>query len=91
MLTNSGAWQKGIPPGDGAERFPAPSEASRLLALHGNTFDAWADQGAIRVARTPGGHRRYLRADVNRILATRIALGLVEVVHPMQTPSERKK
>lgn len=48
------------------------SDASDFLGVHFTTLRAWADQGAIRVFRTPGGHRRFSLADLRRFLDERI-------------------
>lgn len=42
-------------------------EAARLLGVHQNTLRRWADAGYIRVQRTPGGHRRFERAQVEQL------------------------
>ena len=39
-------------------------EASRLLQVNEATLRQWADNGHLRVYRTPGGHRRFSREDV---------------------------
>jgi excisionase family DNA binding protein len=44
------------------------SEASELLGVHPSTLRRWADAGTIPYTRTPGGHRRFRRADLERIL-----------------------
>lgn len=46
-------------------------EASELLGIHFTTLRKWADEGAIRVFRTPGGHRRFSVTDLRRFLETR--------------------
>lgn len=38
--------------------------ACRLLDVSDTTLRQWADSGYLRVYRTPGGHRRFLRDDV---------------------------
>jgi excisionase family DNA binding protein len=40
------------------------SEAADLLGVHPATVRAWGDKGDIPMQRTPGGHRRFRRADV---------------------------
>lgn len=40
------------------------SEAAALLGVHPSTLRSWADQGKFPVHRTPGGHRRFRRSDV---------------------------
>jgi excisionase family DNA binding protein len=42
-----------------------PREAARILGVRVATLGWWARVGALKPAvRTPGGHRRYRRADV---------------------------
>ena len=38
--------------------------ACRLLDVSNTTLRQWADSGYLRVYRTPGGHRRFLRDDI---------------------------
>jgi len=40
-------------------------DACRLLDVSNTTLRQWADSGYLRVYRTPGGHRRFLRDDVD--------------------------
>ncbi len=42
-------------------------EASRYLEVNEATLRQWADNGYLRVYRTPGGHRRFLRDDVTAL------------------------
>ena len=58
-------------------RFPAVvgdrdwvrlSEASRLLGVSQATMRRWSDAGRLRVFTTPGGHRRFSRAALERLL-----------------------
>lgn len=54
------------------------SEAAQLLGVHPTTLRRWADNGDIPVKFTPGGHRRFLRAELLTHLVPRsnlIALG----------------
>ena len=43
-------------------------EASRLLGVHPATVRQWSDEGKLSAFRTPGGHRRFARADIERLL-----------------------
>ncbi len=45
------------------------SAASRLLGVHSTTLRRWADAGAIPVYITPGGHRRFARADIEALIS----------------------
>ncbi|WP_232280684.1 MerR family transcriptional regulator [Chloroflexus aggregans] len=47
------------------------SAASQLLGVHSSTLRRWADEGAIPVYITPGGHRRFARADILALAARR--------------------
>jgi excisionase family DNA binding protein len=40
------------------------SEAARLLGVHPSTARSWADSGKLSVHRTAGGHRRFLRSEI---------------------------
>ena len=42
-------------------------DACRLLDVSDTTLRQWADAGHVRVYRTPGGHRRFLRQDVESL------------------------
>jgi excisionase family DNA binding protein len=44
------------------------SEASRLLGVSPATLRRWSDAGRVRVFTTPGGHRRFSRAALERLL-----------------------
>jgi excisionase family DNA binding protein len=46
-------------------------EASALLGVHPSTLRRWADAGELPVTVTPGGHRRFARADLLRFTADR--------------------
>lgn len=41
-------------------------EAAKILGAHPGTVRNWADQGGLPSQRTPGGHRRFRRADLER-------------------------
>jgi excisionase family DNA binding protein len=45
--------------------------ASRLLGVHPETLRRWADEGRIDAFLSPGGHRRFDRRELERILAAR--------------------
>ena len=44
------------------------SEASRVLGVSAATLRRWSDAGRLRVFTTPGGHRRFSRASLERLL-----------------------
>jgi len=41
-------------------------QAAKRLGVHCTTLRRWANQGAIDVFLTPGGHRRFRREDIER-------------------------
>ncbi len=43
-------------------------QASRLLGVSQGTLRRWADDGRLRVFTTPGGHRRFSREAIERLL-----------------------
>ncbi len=48
-------------------RWLSLGDACRLLQVTEVTLRQWADNGHLRVYRTPGGHRRFLRDDVDAL------------------------
>lgn len=44
------------------------SEAGRLLGVSPATMRRWSDAGRLRVFTTPGGHRRFSRSALERLL-----------------------
>jgi excisionase family DNA binding protein len=44
-------------------------EASRLLGVAPGTLRRWSDEGRVTVFTTPGGHRRYRRSALQRLVA----------------------
>jgi excisionase family DNA binding protein len=44
-------------------------DACRLLEVSDTALRQWADSGHLRVYRTPGGHRRFLRQDVESFVS----------------------
>jgi excisionase family DNA binding protein len=45
--------------------------ASRVLGVDPDTLRRWADAGRVRSFATPGGHRRFSRADLRRLQEVR--------------------
>ena len=50
-------------------------QACRLLGVNESTLRRWADAGTVRSFRTPGGHRRFPRAELRRLMAPLPAAG----------------
>lgn len=61
------------------------SRAAAFLGVHPGTLRLWADQGRVPVQRTPGGHRRFRRSDLEAILTAggqeQVQSGLHAVVY----------
>jgi excisionase family DNA binding protein len=45
--------------------------ASRYVGVDPDTLRRWADGGRVKAYSTPGGHRRFAVADLQRVVATR--------------------
>lgn len=43
-------------------------QASKLLGVHPATLRQWSDEGKVSLFRTPGGHRRFARPEIERML-----------------------
>lgn len=41
-----------------------PGEVASRFRVNPKTVTRWADKGLLRAVRTPGGHRRFVAADV---------------------------
>lgn len=53
------------------EEWLSLGEAAQSLGVHPSTIRSWADQGTLPAHRTPGGHRRFRKQDVEMQLNTR--------------------
>jgi len=51
-----------------ARRWLTLGQASRVLGVDASTLRAWADAGRVKAFRTPGGHRRFAREDLQVLL-----------------------
>jgi excisionase family DNA binding protein len=51
------------------EEYLTTREAAEALGVGPSTVKRWADQGVLEAVRTIGRHRRYRRADVERLAA----------------------
>lgn len=58
-------------PTGSADPWLSLGPASTLLGVDPDTLRRWADAGRVRSFSTPGGHRRFSRADLDRLQATR--------------------
>ncbi len=44
------------------------TQASEVLGVHPRTLRRWADEGHVPHIQTPGGHRRFLRGDLEQFV-----------------------
>lgn len=50
-----------------------PHEAAALAGVDPDTVARWANEGRLRYQKTAGGHRRYRREDIEKLLEPRRA------------------
>ena len=62
------------------EQWLTLSQAAKLLNVHPTTLRRWADNGEIPFMVTPGGHRRFSSADIQRFADDRRRLRRVQGV-----------
>ncbi len=53
---------------DGDDGLLTPAEVAAVFRVDPKTVTRWSKQGRIKCIRTLGGHRRYRRAEVNRVM-----------------------
>jgi excisionase family DNA binding protein len=53
------------------DRWLSLGAAAELLGVHPSTLRSWSDHGLLPVHRTQGGHRRYLRSEIDLWLEAR--------------------
>ncbi len=52
------------------ESLVSISEASRILGVSEPALRQWTDEGKIKAFITPGGHRRYSRAELRKLMTS---------------------
>ena len=57
------------------------SEVAIILGVHSSTVRNWSDKGLLPVHRTQGGHRRYLRSEIDLWMQAQNAANVEEDVH----------
>ncbi len=61
------------------------SEASSLLGVSETALRQWTDEGKIEAFVTPGGHRRYSREDLRRLIGLhQKAIGIKDLVNELE-------
>jgi len=53
---------------DGRAQLLTPGEVALMFRVDPKTVTRWASAGRIGSVRTPGGHRRFLKADIDVLL-----------------------
>jgi len=61
------------------------SGAAEMLGVHPSTVRLWSNQGIFPVHRTSGGHRRYLRSEVELWMKTSSEKHVIEPANAMQS------
>ncbi len=64
--------------------YLTPNEAAALLMVAPATLRVWSDKGLLHPLTTPGGHRRFLRDDLERFQREHVGHG------PAATGSDRR-
>ena len=57
------------PDGSEQEELLTPSEVAAMFRVNPKTVTRWARSGKISAIRTLGGHRRFRKSEITRILA----------------------
>ncbi len=60
------------------------SEASNILGVSEATLRQWTDNGKVKAFVTPGGHRRYSRAELAKLTEAH-RYGIKELIQKMET------
>lgn len=55
-------------------RVLTPGEVSQTFRVDARTVSRWAKEGRITSFRTPGGHRRFLKHEVDALLVASTSL-----------------
>ena len=56
---------------NGKQELMTPAEVAALFRVDPKTVTRWAQAGKLQAVRTLGGHRRYLRSEVEQLLTGR--------------------
>lgn len=55
---------------DAGSRYVSPGDVAQLFGVSVATVRNWDRDGKLIAIRTPGGHRRFLRADLDALMVT---------------------
>jgi excisionase family DNA binding protein len=51
-----------------SKELMTPSEVGKALRVDAKTVTRWAERGLLFSIKTPGGHNRFRRADIDAIM-----------------------
>ncbi len=67
-------------------------EASQMLGVSEVALRQWTDEGKIKAFITPGGHRRYSRAELKKLVSTQSkTLGIKDLVSNLEGSVEKHR
>lgn len=67
-------------------------EASQMLGVSEVALRQWTDEGKVKAFITPGGHRRYSRSDLKKLVSTQSkALGIKDLVSKLEDSFEEHR
>jgi len=68
------------------------SEASQLLGVSEAALRQWTDEGKIKAFITPGGHRRYSRAELKKLMGSHPRmLGIKDLVTKLEETAQQHR
>lgn len=68
-----------------SESLISISEASQILGVNEVTLRQWTDEGKLKAFITPGGHRRYSRAELKKLMSAQTkTLGIKDLVSELE-------
>lgn len=74
------------------ESLVSISEASHVLGVSETALRQWTDDGKIKVFITPGGHRRYSKAELKKLMTSRQkVLGIKDLVTELEDTAQQHR
>lgn len=74
------------------EHLLGMSEASELLGVSEAALRQWTDEGEIKAFITPGGHRRYMRAELKKFMSSqRRVLGVKDLAIELEGTAQQHR
>ena len=68
------------------EQLVSISEASRILGVSEPALRQWTDEGRIKAFVTPGGHRRYSKTELRKLVTTQQkTIGIKDLVATLES------